>query len=226
MHHAHNLNNLDIVEQNVRSHTKRPNPAATLRNIKNGKKLLKKIIKNPGQRWNLISLVRDPIAQNVGAFFHNMHEFFPDWRRDFDKGILTIEKLHEYFLEKYSHLASKVWFEQQMEPVWNINVYATPFPKEAGYKIYHSPQADLLLMRLENLDSVGSKALEEFLGIHGIEIIKDNVAETKDYRDIYHEFRKMPLPVSFIDEMYNTHFMKHFYTQDESNTFRRYWSGG
>lgn len=225
VHHIHNLHNLDIVEQEVRTNIERPNTSDTLLGIKRGKKLLKKIIKNPGQRWNLISLVREPIAQNVGAFCHNMHEYFPCWRKDFDKGILTIEKMHEFFLKKYSHLASTVWFEQQMEPVWGINVYATPFPKEVGYKIYHGTQADLLLIRLENLDGIGAKVLEEFLGIHGIEIIKKNVADEKDYRDIYHKFKQIPLSASFIDEMYNSHFMKHFYTQDESNAFRRYWAG-
>jgi hypothetical protein len=226
VHHAHNLNNLDIVERDVLSHTERPNPAATLGNIKEGKKLLKKIVKNPGQRWNLISLVRDPVAQNVGAFFHNMHEFFPNWRKDFDNGILTIANLQEYFIKKYSHKASTVWFEQQMEPVWGINVYATPFPREVGYKIYHGPKADLLLIRLEDLDRIGTKALKKFLGIHGIKIIKKNVADEKDYRDIYMEFKKRPFPISFIDDMYNSKFMVHFYSRDECNVFRRYWSGG
>ena len=226
VHHIHILNNLDRVEQTVRATSERPNAAGTLLGIDQGRKLLKKIIKNPGQRWNLITLVRDPIAQNVGAFCHNMHEYFPDWRSDFDKGILTIEKLQEFFLEKYSHVGTKIWFERQMEPVWGINVYATPFPKDVGYKVYHSPQADLLLIRLEDLDKIGAKALEEFLGIRSIEIIKQNSAEQKDYRDIYLKFKQTPLPVNFIDEMYNSRYMGHFYTQVESNEFRRYWSCG
>lgn len=224
VHHIHNLYCLDEVERTVRTTAGRHNAVNTLIGIKQGKKLLKEIIKYPEQRWNLISLVREPIAQNVADFCHNMHEFFPNWRRDFSDGNLTIEKLHEYFLGKYSHVVTKIWFEQQMEPVWGINVYATPFPREVGYKIYHGPRADLLLMRLEDLDNIGVNAMEVFLGINGVDIIRQNVAEEKDYRDVYLQFRKRPLPANFIDEMYNSRFMNHFYTQDECDTFRRYWS--
>jgi hypothetical protein len=225
VYHIHNLANLDKMEERLlTANATRPNPADTLMGIRQGKELLEKIKTSPGRHWNLVSLVRDPIAQNVGAFFHNMHEFFPNWKQDFQMGRLTIEQLQHFYINKYRHIVTKVWFEQQMEPVWGINVYASPFPKETGYKIYHGAQADLLLIRLEDLNRAGGHALEEFLEIKNVEIINQNVAEEKEYRDIYREFRKRPLPADFVEEMYNSHFVQHFYTPEEISEFRYRWS--
>jgi hypothetical protein len=223
VHHTHNLINLKEMEENLLANRNRPNPKATLSQIRKDARLRNIIDTYPKIRWTLVSLVRDPIAQNVGAFFHNLKEFVPDWKEQSEQGTLDIESLHDLFLNKYYHKNAQTWFERQMQPMWNIDIYATPFDREAGYSIYKSEKADLLLIRLENLNECGTQAFKKFLNFENFELVNQNVGEEKDYKELYSAFKAHPLPVEFIEDMYNTPFTRHFYSEDEVEGFKRKW---
>jgi hypothetical protein len=98
VHHTHNFVNLDIFEQNILANKDRPNPKGTIAQIRKDARLRKITDENPKQRWNLISLVRDPVAQNIGAFFHNLKEFIPDWKEKYESGTLELESLQRIYI--------------------------------------------------------------------------------------------------------------------------------
>jgi hypothetical protein len=223
VYHTHNLNNLSEMEQKFLANKDRPNPQDTVAQLRKDAKLRAIIDANPEQRWNLISLVRDPIAQNVGAFFHNLKEFIPDWKEKYESGNLDIENLQKIFLEKYNHKVTKVWFENQMEPVWDIDVYSVPFDKQKGYAIYKSQKADLLLIRLEDLNKCVSGAFHEFLGFEKFELINTNIGEDKEYSELYQAFKEIPFPKGYVEEMYGTKFFHHFYSQTELERLTERW---
>jgi lipopolysaccharide biosynthesis protein len=223
VHHRHILNNLDEIEQAIRK--ERPNPDETLAEIQEGKKLLKFIQGNSSQRWNVISLVRDPVARNVATFFQNLPEIVPDWKQKTKKGTLDVVELQKTFLNMKSiHGAPDHWFDDQLKPVFGVDVYSSPFPKELGYKIYKGPfNADVLVIRLENLNDVAKDAIYDFLGLKDLMIVHTNTTESKEYAHLYQEFKKLPLPTEYLERIYNSKVSRHFYTADELEKFTILW---
>jgi hypothetical protein len=224
VHHVHVLENLDELERNIQKNF--ANPVDNLAYIRKSKELRKQIEKNPKQAWKVISLVRDPIARNVGSFFQNLEEYIPGWREQYNNGSLTLAALQEYFLKNESiHIAADWWFEKQLQPLFGIDVFQSDFPFETGYKIYKSStsNASLLLIRLEDLNSCAERAMYEFLGLKDFSLYNTNVGDEKDYADVYSAFKEIPLPSDYITKMYDTRSAHHFYSQDELDAFTSRW---
>ena len=78
MYHAHNINNLENLEAIIR--TKWPNPAEALPQMKLYTELRMKIDSVSKQKWNVMSLTRDPVARYISTFFQMINIFFPDWK--------------------------------------------------------------------------------------------------------------------------------------------------
>lgn len=79
-------------------------------------------------------------------------------------------------------------------------------------------------MRLEDLDTCLSSAIQEFLGINDFKLKRSNSASDKWYKRLYKDFTKTAnLPESFFDEMYGSKMAKHFYSQKELDAFRSKW---
>jgi hypothetical protein len=103
-------------------------------------------------------------------------------------------------------------------------VFSSDFPKSKGYKIYEGDKVDILLIRLENLNQCAREAFKDFLNIDNFTLINTNIGSEKDYAPIYKKFRDaIALPDSYIDEMYNSKYARHFYTEAEINKFRARW---
>lgn len=225
VHHRHMLNELDEIERAIRAD--RANPDETLREIQRGKELRRLIDSNPQQCWNLISLVRDPVARNVATFFQNLPEIVPDWRKQARNGTLDVRALQGTFLQINTiHGAPDAWFDRQLKPVFDIDVYASPFPVETGYKIYKNPpRARLLVLRLEDLDRVAGPAMHDFLGLEDFVIGHTNTTESKEYAAIYQIFKQIPLPAGYVNSMYGTRYARHFYSEEELEKFAQRWLG-
>jgi hypothetical protein len=178
----------------------------------------KNIKKYPNRwNWNIITLVRDPIARNISAFFQTLFLVY-------DQKTLDYGKLADLFLAEFDHETPLVWFGREIQGVFGIDVLASPFPRSDGYKIYEGEGCRLLLIRLENLDSCAPKAIEEFLGIENFKIMKTNVGTQKAYSQQYHKFLKhIKLPGSYIDRMYNSKYARHFYSGDEIEAMIKKW---
>lgn len=228
VYHTHALNEFEIGRNLAAREQNQRNPESRLAALAHGERVRMLIDENPDQHWNVITLVRDPIARNIAAFFHNLREYIPDWRERYTVGALNAHEVQEVFLEvasAYDRLA--LWFDIQIKaiPAFGIDVYATPFPRELGYKIYPgSAQANLLLIRLENLTECAAKAMQEFLGIENFTLYNTNVADVKVYADLYHAFTKLPFPSGYVEKIYKTQLARHFYNEVELDMFKRKWT--
>ena len=217
VYHCHFLNYLDEMEELiVRT---RPSPRESLEQVSKARALKQQLDAAPeGSRWHIISLVRLPVGRNVSAFFENLNEYFPDAEERFDRGELTLDEIVNTFLSQYDHDAPRHWFDSQLEPVFGIDVYAEPFPRERGYHVYEGGKARLLVIRMEDLERVGSRAVQEFLGIPMIHLESANQSEEKSYSEIYRVFLDtVELPASYYDEMHSLKYSRHFYTPVELN---------
>ena len=177
------------------------------------------------QRLKIISLVRDPVARNVSTFFFALSEFVPGWEAMISNDMLTPDDLHAIFVSKRTYVLSAFnWFDEQIKPVFGIDVYSTPFPKEKGYKIHSASNVDLLLLRLENLDQCAKIAFREFLDIEDFELTKVNVGEERTAGDLYRLFKTKPLPQEYVQWTYQTKLARHFYTEAELDAFTKRWT--
>lgn len=226
IYHIHILNDFDNLRKEAIS--QRVDPTDFLSAIEQGENLRNQIDGKDGLYWNIVSLVRDPVARNVGTFFHNLPDFIPDWREKYHKGNLDVNYLMEFFLGLDAiHDWPEYWFDAQLKliPSFNIDVYAEKFPYDLGYKIYSgSAKADLLILRLEDLGRCVKPAMLNFLGIENFVLHSVNIGEEKEYSEVYKDFKKLPLPVEYVQRLYNTKFARHFYTEEELKFFAKKWT--
>ncbi|HED53691.1 MAG TPA: hypothetical protein ENJ00_05760 [Phycisphaerales bacterium] len=166
---------------------------------------------------DVVTMVREPIARNISAFFQNLSIF----ARDPDAPIAS---LIASFLAGYPHNQPGKWFQNEIERNLGIDVYAEPFDPEQGWRVYERGPVRLLLMRCESPDAVKSQAMRGFFGLSDLELKRVNQSSKKNYRERYTEFVKAArFQPDFVDRMLGTRLTTHFYTPDEIAGFRRKW---
>lgn len=199
--------------------------------------LLNAIRSNRGdRRWKLITLTREPISRNISAFFENL-DFVPlDSIGEFQissnyyeinptvVSIANIGNLVELFFERSTHDSALHFFEREIKNVFGIDVIGQGFPIEKGYEIYQGDQADLLALRLENLNFYASSSVEEFLGLKNFELVNSNIAEEKVYASLYKAFKSnIVFTADYVDRLLDSEYMRTFYTEAEIQQARSKW---
>jgi hypothetical protein len=185
-------------------------------------------------------LVRDPVARNLSTFFQQVkvEPIAPDggppteWKLtssffDFELVLRNndTQALTDLFFERGRHDFPPLWIDREIKGVLGIDVYATDFPRNQGYAIYHSQKADLLLVRLEDLNRCAAQAFQEFLDLAQFSVVSANVGELKGYASFYRALKSsIVFPTSYLDRMYSSDFAKHFYSEAERQAFEARWS--
>jgi hypothetical protein len=174
----------------------------------------------------VITLVRDPIGKAVSAFFYNID--LAKARRGFRwfrKG-RVIRDLVNQFMETVDFSDGSGWLENQLRPVFGVDVLAEPFPVEQGYHIYEGENADILLLKLEHLNQCAGEAFNNFLGLENFTLVDVNRAQDTAYAAIYKAFKdKLNLSPQLLDEVYSSRLPRQFYSEQEIGAFRRKWGG-
>jgi hypothetical protein len=189
-----------------------------------------------GKKWKVITLTRDPVARNISTFFENLDFRTIGTSQKFEIrsnyydipatliNLDDLEKIKALFLERMNHNSPLEFFERELKGVFGIDIYQSAFPKSIGYKIYHDKIADVLVIRLENLNECAYKAFKEFLDIDNFSLIVENVSTDKIYADLYQKFKdSIVLPHGYIDKLYNSKYMRHFYSEEEINALSAKW---
>jgi hypothetical protein len=206
-----------------------------LRHVWQYEYLLKQMAKGlDGRQWKIVTLTREPIGRNISAFFENLdvealddgHYHIQSDYYGFETvvGLEDVDKLAQFFFERLRHDSPLVFFDQELKRMFGVDVFASEFPKSKGYKIYRDKQADVLLVRVENLSECACDAFHEFLGIEGFALTDANVASAKVYAPLYRRFREsVVLPEAYVEEMYASKYTQHFYSEGEIARFRAKW---
>jgi hypothetical protein len=176
------------------------------------------------EEWKVITLMRDPIAINVAAFFQIIDHFVPSFAERYEAGVLEMEEVIEIFLNEFDHEEPLRWFDFELKGALGVDVFASEFPKSKGYGIYRNGQVEVLVLKLEDLNRCAAAAFRDFLGIDNFRVRTKNVAEGKDYHAAYQEFKRgIRLPRSFVDRMYESKCVRHFYSEREISRFKANW---
>lgn len=172
----------------------------------------------PPRPWRVVSLVRDPIAQTVSAFFQ------PGVRRGYLHAEATQDELLHRFGDRLDHLPLR-WFDRHLLPALGIDVFDVPFDLDRRYQIIDGPTARVLLLRSEDL-AVAPEALATLLErTEAVPVPRVNVGADKSYAALYDRFRRSIRPTpEQLDRAYGSRMVRHFYTEGEINRFRMVWS--
>ena len=172
----------------------------------------------------VVTMVREPIIRNVSAFFQSINAYIPDFAVPNEISNDYIKHLIDIFLDKFDHNFPLDWFDQEINTVFEIDVYSNPFPFSKGYEIIERGNVTLLIIRCEGISKFSNHAFRDFLGIDNFHVITKNRSEDKKYSDLYKTFRQfIALPDSYINRMYDSKYSKHFYSADELADFGKHW---
>jgi hypothetical protein len=189
-----------------------------------------------GKKWKVVTLTREPVARNISTFFENLdvepldagqkYRIQSDY---YDFGIVLdmadLDELIHFFFTKLYHDRPLLFFDEEIKGVFGIDVFSSAFPIARGYNIYEGEQADVLLIRLEDLNDCATEAFKEFLNIEGFTLLDTNIGSQKVYAPIYKKFKDaIVLPESYLERMYTSKYARHFYSEQEIARFRARWS--
>ena len=196
--------------------------------VSRSKKLRELMDKTWGRiRWKVITLVREPVARTVSDVFQNMPAIIPRIHSlNENEAIGNVSNyILEYFTtfnEENDYVCS--WFDREIKDVFKLDVYAQDFRKTDGYQIYEAANADILLIKLENLSECHQTAFQDFLGIRNFELIKANVGNQKPYKRLYQTvLNRIAVPGHILDRLYATRFVRQFYATEEIYRFKTRW---
>lgn len=189
--------------------------------------LRRQIDKSPeGKKWQVVTLVREPIARNVPSFFHLL-DYELEYKIQFTESETLAKGLELFPNEFDQHEIPLTWYDTGLKVVFGIDVFASDFPKAKGYKIYAGEQADVSLLRLESLKDCVSRAFKTFfLNIDDFTLVRVCVGSQKGYGAVYRQFLDSAiLPDSYVHRIYASRYARHFYSPEEINTFKAKWCG-
>jgi len=180
----------------------------------------------------IITGVREPIARNISWFFQIIHCacVFPEFFIKYEKGLITMDDIiKKFWSQNFVYGKQYDWFEEELEAVFGIDIASMDFPKEKGYAIANFPDRniELLVLKLEKLDSCLKEALETFLGVENLDCERLDRADFLDENDylIYENLRKsLTFSDEYLEEIYDQPLVRHFYTDEEINKFKLKWS--
>lgn len=164
-------------------------------------------------RWKFIAGVRDPITTALSNVFENYGNLADlneiKWRTE-----KTVDFLLSYFNFYYLR-------------VLGVNVFDYPFDPDEGFNIIKKGNTEVLLYRMEDFPDKFSLAMEQYLGIRGLQLSFVNVGSGKPYATEYGQARQnIGFDSRFLDRVYSSQLVAHFYTNNEAERLQSYWQKG
>ncbi len=176
----------------------------------------------PGRPLRVITLVREPIANNVSMFFQLFDQYLGSSPANCN---LPMQQIIQVFLNRYLHTRPLTWLDAELKTTLGVDVFQYPFPQQRGYCLIRAKQVSLLVLKCELDDRAKSAAIAEFLGLDEFEIVRSNVTSRKPYAEQYAEFKRcLRVPHALLDRMYESKYSRFFYSDEERARYRAQWS--
>lgn len=182
-------------------------------------------------KLTIITGVREPIARDISNYFELADRIDRGLRNDdgsFDSG-----KIERYFIDRFNKFADEGddyfgtnWFDRELKGTFGIDIYSYPFDQGRGYRVIREDSFDLLVYQFEKMTDIFPDALAELLGRDDVPALaKSNVGDSKWYAELYADIKdSIVIPVDICKRIYETKYVKHFYSEEMINHFIEYWS--
>lgn len=178
--------------------------------------------------WKIISLTRDPIAIALSALFQSIgmgkRNDLSKQNGEIDNRLVLLELYRN--LEDFDRSYFCTWFDRELKTVFDVDVFRYPFNRDHGYSIIKQNNIEVLVIRLEDLNSFGDKALKEFLNLNNpITLVSKNVGSKKRYADTYEYVKNnISVPIDICQKIYSSKYSSHFYSSTQQEKFVDKWT--
>jgi len=224
VHHIHYLSESGLHKE-MQKQLQSPIPYIS-RNTTLSTYLAEKWAKSPAVRPKIISLVREPVGQLVSVAFQDVKRQSPHLLTN---GVVDPEKTIR-FLQKWictepsPYRIFYEWTTKELDPVAGTDVYGTPFDCSKGYQIYKGTRADLLIIRMENLNDVFAEACRAFFETdQPIELLRKNSSDSKEHGDAYQQvLSEFKLEATFLQKMLSDNLVDHFYSDVSDDIYAKW----
>ena len=190
--------------------------------------------------FKIITAVREPISRDYSAFwqaFSDDNEMAMEMsilNKDFQK---TYNKYIDLILSGNEHMKKILgmsmifpwgeqfeWFDEQIKKYLDIDVFKYPFDKIKGYTIIKKGNVELLLYKVEKMESI-LDTIASFVGTAGLSKTNENVGGGKWYGLASSQFRReLKISRQYTDHYYRENpKMDHFYSLEEKECFLEKW---
>ncbi|HML91666.1 putative capsular polysaccharide synthesis family protein [Methyloceanibacter sp.] len=173
------------------------------------------LISSDAQPVKVITMVREPIARNISAFFQNLKTF----QQQHDS---PVEHLIQAFEEIYPHDVPLEWFDSELKQATGFDVYAETFNRDARVGHYTHGRFEFLLMRSDTDLERQQAEVSDFVQKQ-IPLTIQNAAKDKAYSETYAAFKKqLVLSEQYVQRAYTSKFARHFWTDAELDELTRH----
>lgn len=168
-------------------------------------------IKKSSGIFNVVSLVRNPLTRNLSAVMNKTY---------LAKNPAYEEVLEDY-LHKYNHQWPLIWFDLELNKVFDIDIYSWHFNTEEGYSVYRYGKLNLLVIQNEKINHVARKAFKEWYSLSNFSVppFNQTVGKRLDYAN-YIKAHAVFSP-QFLDTVYNSKYVQHFYSKEDIAKMRK-----
>ncbi|MDA3896072.1 MAG: hypothetical protein PF482_07995 [Desulfobacteraceae bacterium] len=179
-------------------------------------------------KFKIISLVRDPIALKISGTFQN--PMFQDQLLQNSTGMFDPIRITNYLNAKLTSTNSFDyifnWFDKELKTVFGIDVFAKPFNVNNGWTIFEGETADALIIRLEDLSSIGEDVISRFINVsENISLFQSNLRSwTKDEKVYKYVKENVKLDREACEKIYSNKFVTHFYSAEQIETMIDKWA--
>lgn len=174
--------------------------------------------------WLIISMVRNVFSRDISGFFWSLEQYY--------SGDPTIynQAMVDDFVYNYPHQWTLEWFDNELSKLLDYDIYSKPFNTSRGFSYYGrdvgpKPHFNLLVMQTEVLSDVGPEAIYPLLK-STVTMSKKN--QTEKRRAVSQQRAQFMMeavfPQDFIDEMLGSKYMQHFYSPEDRELLRKFWS--
>lgn len=171
----------------------------------------------------IATVVREPISRLISLYLFSYEKRFGAAVENTSLEVL-LKDFPRVFEDDYVHpLVPGYFLENEIHAASNIDVYRHDFPRSKGAAIIEQGRYSLLIMKLEIADQQKSAALTTWMG-RPVGINRRNTASDVGYDHIYAEFkRRVRIPHRYAEAIYQSAYMRHFYSAEERNKYWRRW---
>ena len=206
---------LHIHQIGLKSLVKRSLKPEVARHVEDGHRARALLDAEPDRPVRVITLVRDPIEQNISAGFSR---FCRLGNLDELRRYVTDPAVTNSIWEKTPLAYSLAWMDLELRDALGIDFYQVDVAS-AGFGQMESGRVNALVLRSTLPDEVKSTLLSQFMG-REVMMGRTGVDRNKegDLKNLYRAFElTSPLTVADLSEVAESRFMQHFFAVDKDD---------
>ena len=190
----------------------------------------------------IITAVREPIGHAISSVFENLDVVLPlhpltdleDTSRYLISALQAMfheearNALHSTYIKTFASLmfAARRWLDEELLPVFDIDIYNHAFDTKSGYHIIHHENIQLFIYRFDKLQQA-IPALTDFINANTnmpFSMPKTNSGDEKATSKLYKNVREnFTLPTNVLEALFSSRYCQHFFSKEEIEDYiKRY----